>query len=68
MPDYLQAIGRVLISAVFMVFGYIQFTHIGNYIANPMVIKVLRRDRTGVLIADDHCLYWSRRSIYSVEF
>ena len=40
MPDYVQAIGRVLISAVFIVFGYIQFTHIGNYIANPAVIKV----------------------------
>lgn len=40
MPNYLQAISRVLISAVFIVFGYIQFTHIGNYIANPAVIKV----------------------------
>lgn len=40
MPDYVQAIGRVLISAVFIVFGYIQFTHIGTYIANPAVIKV----------------------------
>jgi putative oxidoreductase len=40
MPDYVQAIGRVLISAVFIVFGYIQFRHIGNYIANPAVLKV----------------------------
>ncbi len=40
MPDYVQAIGRVLISAVFIVFGYIQFTHIGNYVANPAVIRV----------------------------
>jgi putative oxidoreductase len=39
-PNCLQAISRVLISAVFIVFGYIQFTHIGNYIANPTVIKV----------------------------
>jgi len=38
--NYAQAISRVLISAVFIVFGYIQFTHIGNYIANPAVIKV----------------------------
>ncbi len=38
--NYMQAISRVLISAVFIVFGYIQFTHIGNYIANPAVIKV----------------------------
>ena len=40
MSNYTQAISRVLISAVFIVFGYIQFTHIGNYIANPAVIKV----------------------------
>jgi putative oxidoreductase len=40
MPDYVQAIGRVLLSAVFIVFGYLQFTNIGNYIANPAVIKV----------------------------
>ena len=39
MPNYTQAIGRVLLSAVFIVFGYIQFTHIGGYIANPAVIK-----------------------------
>jgi putative oxidoreductase len=40
MSDYTQAIGRVLVSAVFIVFGYLQFTHIGNYIANPAIIKV----------------------------
>jgi putative oxidoreductase len=40
MPDYSQAIGRVLVSAVFIVFGFLQFTHIGNYIANPAIIKV----------------------------
>jgi putative oxidoreductase len=40
MPDYTQAIGRVLLSAVFIVFGYLQFTNIGNYIANPAVVKV----------------------------
>ena len=40
MPDYVQAIGRVLISAVFIVFGVIQFTNIGTYIANPTVVKV----------------------------
>jgi putative oxidoreductase len=40
MPDYVQAIGRVLISAAFIVFGFLQFAHIGNYIANPAVIKV----------------------------
>jgi len=40
MPDYVQAVGRVLISAVFIVFGFLQFTNIGNYIANPAVLKV----------------------------
>jgi putative oxidoreductase len=39
MSNYTQAIGRVLISAVFIVFGYVQFTHIGGYIANPAIIK-----------------------------
>ena len=39
MPNYSQAIGRVLISAVFIVFGYIQFTNIGGYIANPAIVK-----------------------------
>ncbi len=40
MPDYAQAIGRVLISAVFIVFGVLQFTNIGVYIAHPAVVKV----------------------------
>jgi putative oxidoreductase len=39
MSDYLQAIGRALISATFIVFGYIQFTNIGNYIDNPAILK-----------------------------
>src|SRR5260370_39218149 len=39
MPDYPQAIGRILLSAVFIVFGSLQFTNIGNYIANPTVVK-----------------------------
>jgi putative oxidoreductase len=41
MPDYVQAIARVLLSAVFIVFGFIQFTNIDNYIANPAVVKVV---------------------------
>lgn len=40
MPDHVQATGRVLISLVFIVFGYLQFTNIDNYVANPTVIKV----------------------------
>lgn len=40
MSDSTQAIGRVLVSAVFIVFGIIQFTHISGYIANPAIIKV----------------------------
>jgi putative oxidoreductase len=40
MPNYSQAIGRVLISAVFIIFGYLQFSNIGGYIANPAVIQV----------------------------
>ena len=40
MPNYTLAVSRVLLSSVFIVFGYIQFTHIGNYIGNPVVIKI----------------------------
>jgi len=47
MPEYMQAISRVLIAAVFLVFGYIQFTNIGTYIANPAVVKVA--GMTGIL-------------------
>ena len=47
MPNYMQAISRVLIASVFIVFGYIQATQIGNYIAHPAVIKVA--GLTGIL-------------------
>lgn len=40
MSDRLQPLSRLLISAVFIVFGFLQFTNIGNYIANPTVVKV----------------------------
>jgi putative oxidoreductase len=40
MSNYTQAVGRVLMSAVFIVFGYLQFTHVGNYIGNPAIVKV----------------------------
>lgn len=39
MSDTTQSIGRVLISIVFIVFGFLQFTNIGTYIANPTVVK-----------------------------
>lgn len=39
MSDSLDALSRVLISAVFIVFGYLQFTNIGGYAANPAVLK-----------------------------
>ena len=40
MSENLHALGRILVSIVFIVFGFIQFTNIGNYIANPTIIKV----------------------------
>ena len=40
MSDSMHLLGRILVSAVFIVFGYIQFTNIGNYIANPTVVWV----------------------------
>ncbi len=49
MSDYTVAISRVLLSAVFIVFGVIQFTNIGNYIANPAVIAVAKM--TGGIVA-----------------
>jgi putative oxidoreductase len=39
MSDSVQAIGRVLVSLVFIVFGFIQITNIGDYIANPAIGK-----------------------------
>jgi putative oxidoreductase len=40
MPDYAQTFARILTSVVFIVFGFLQFTNIGVYIANPTVVKV----------------------------
>jgi putative oxidoreductase len=37
--DYVQLLSRILISIVFIVFGFLQFTNIGAYIANPGVVK-----------------------------
>lgn len=39
MSGYSHTIARVLMSIVFIVFGYLQFTNIGAYIANPAVVK-----------------------------
>lgn len=39
MNDYVQLLSRILISIVFIVFGFLQFTNIGAYIANPGVVK-----------------------------
>ena len=47
MTDTFNAVARVCLSAVFIVFGIMQFTNIGSYIANPAVVKVA--GYTGVL-------------------
>src|SRR6185437_10850062 len=39
MSDGLHSLGRVLVSVVFIVFGFLQFTHIGGYTANPAIVK-----------------------------
>ncbi len=49
MPDHVQAIARVCLSIVFIVFGFIQFTNIDNYIANPVIVKTAAL--TGGIIA-----------------
>lgn len=47
MTDTFNAVARVCLAVVFIVFGFIQFTNIGNYIGNPAVVKVA--GYTGVL-------------------
>ncbi len=39
MSDYGNALARLLLSIVFIYFGYLQLTHIGAYAANPAVVK-----------------------------
>ena len=39
MSDITHLVARVLTSVVFIVFGYLQFTNIGAYIANPAIVK-----------------------------
>ena len=39
MSDYCNALGRLLLSIVFIYFGYLQFTNIATYAANPAVLK-----------------------------
>jgi putative oxidoreductase len=39
MSDYANALGRVLISIVFIYFGFLQFTNIATYAANAGVLK-----------------------------
>jgi len=39
MTDTIQLLSRILISVVFIVFGYLQFTNIAGYTANPNVVK-----------------------------
>lgn len=36
-----QLLARILMSIVFIVFGYLQFTNIAGYAANPSVLKVV---------------------------
>ena len=41
MSDSTQLLARILMSIVFIVFGYLQFTNIAGYAANPSVLKVV---------------------------
>jgi putative oxidoreductase len=41
MSDYANALGRLLLSIVFIYFGYLQFTNIAGYAANPAVLKFI---------------------------
>ncbi len=39
MSNFIQLIGRVLLSLPFVIFGVFQFTNISGYAANPAVVK-----------------------------
>lgn len=39
MTDTIQLLARALISAVFIIFGFQQFTNIAGYTANPNIVK-----------------------------
>lgn len=39
MADTIQLLARILISTVFIVFGFLQFTNIPGYTVNPSVVK-----------------------------
>jgi len=39
MTDTIQLLSRILIATVFIIFGYLQFTNIAGYTANPNVVK-----------------------------
>jgi putative oxidoreductase len=39
MTDTIQLFARILISTVFIVFGFLQFTNIAGYTVNPSVVK-----------------------------
>ena len=47
MSDNLNTLARLCLAVVFIVFGFIQFTNIGTYVANPTIVKVA--GYTGVL-------------------
>src|SRR5690348_5159877 len=39
MQNVIQLISRILHSLPFVIFGYLQFTHISTYAANPAIVK-----------------------------
>ena len=39
MSDSAQLLARILMSIVFIIFGYLQFTNIAGYAANPSILK-----------------------------
>ena len=49
MSDGAHLVARVLISVVFIVFGYFQFTNIAGYTTNPAILKFVAA--TGGIIA-----------------
>jgi putative oxidoreductase len=39
MSNFVQLVGRVLLALPFVIFGFLQFTNISGYAANPAIVK-----------------------------
>ena len=66
MNDTIQLLARALLSTVFIVFGFQQFTNIAGYTANPNIVKfsgmtggILAPVVIAYLVAASRSLWWT---------